>query len=78
MNDWQTDDLCLRESQKEQYMYILVNRVLTNDSYSGGCLGRIFARMCVSTRGDVVHVLAHSEGRARKPSSNSRTGDLEC
>jgi len=37
-----------------------------------------YARVCVSTRGDVVHVFAHSKGRARKPSSNSRTGDLEC
>lgn len=43
------------------------------EDVSAGCAG-----VCVSTCGDMVHVLAHSEGRARKPSSNSRTGDLEC
>lgn len=45
-----------------------------NDTYGGGCPDRICARTCVSTRGE-VHVIARREGRARKPSSNSKTGD---
>jgi len=48
MNEWTSGkQIYLFENHGKDSTYITVNgQILTNDSYSGGCLGRICARVC--------------------------------
>lgn len=64
MKEWKTQMIYLFENHGKDSMYILVNgqefSLMTHivEDVSAG-----YARVCVSTRGNVVHVLAHSGSR---------------